>query len=194
MSKNISVCVNYQIIERMNKFLVRESDITQPSLTIHLTPYHVKFYNSIKKGDRSYFIIHIIKEFLELLEQENDIRKMFQSKGEFFRCALVYYRLLKNKKNIKNNELMTCIINGNIPIGNIYHPDGDWKNKYQEEEMKRYHLLEKIYDKVWLFYSKKQIASNFERFFEAYKSGLLDEKLTTEKQIRRLKLLIENGH
>lgn len=194
MSKNISFSVNYYIIERMNKFLVRESDLTQQALTVHLTPFHVKFYSSIKKGDRSYFLLYIIEDFLDILEQENHIGKIFQSKGEFIRHALVYYQIFKNNKEcVKNNEPLACIINGSIPIGNIHHPDGEWKNNHKKQEMLRYSLLEEIYEKVKQFYSKKEITSYFEHFYKANKRGILDN-LTTEKKIRRLKLLIENGH
>ena len=53
-------------------------------------------------------------------------------------------------------------VDNKIPIGNIYHPNGDWRAIYNEQDVLRHSFLEKIYKKIDKFFTMQEIVSNFE--------------------------------
>ena len=189
-SITVSISIKPKLFKRMNEYVVNKSKI-KDQFSVYLSPYQFNFYKSIDKGKRSHVFSYIINDFLNVLEKNIETKKMFCSKNELIRSAIIYNRILKedNDKIISNENPSGRSINGQIPIGNKHHPEGPWKRYHGKQDMLRYLLLEKIYRKVSKFYTIQQIVNNFEKFYKVYNDGLLDI-IETEHQIRKLKLVI----
>jgi len=190
-SKITSISLTGNIYERINKFVTQKAKPT-PTITIHLTKYHYDFYQSIDKGDRSSVFSHIISDFLTVLEKEEQINSpIFFYKNELIRMSLIYNEL---NNNINKRELVKEVngkgIVGRIPVGNKYHPDGEWQNNHGKYDMLRFEFLEKIYEKLNASFSRTDIIVNFDLFYKAYKDGLFDEN-TVEYQIKKMKEMLK---
>ena len=185
----VSISIKPKLSKRMNGYVVNKSKIDD-HFSVYLSPFQFDFYKSIDKGKRSRIFSYIIDDFLNVLEKNTKTKKMFCSKNELIRSAIVYNRIIKEDNEIVSNETPSeRSINGQIPIGNKYFPEGVWKRHHGKQDMLRYLLLEKIYKRVNKFYTIQQIVGNFGKFNKAYNDGLLDI-VETEHQIRKLKLAI----
>lgn len=185
-----SISLTENLFERMNKYITNKSKPIK-QLTIHLPEYHTECYNSIDKGDRSCVFSCIISDFLDILKKEGIEIPICFSNNEFIRMAIMYSAT--NKKILERLSTKTPNgkgIVGKIPIGNQYHPNGEWKNRYRKYDILRYSFLEKIYKKLNKSFSRNEISCNFEVFHNAYRDGLFNDT-KIEYQIKKLKEMLK---
>jgi len=188
-TKSISLSVNKSLSIRMAKYVTNNS-VPRKYLIVVLPQYQYEYYKSIERGKRSRIFSHIIDDFLNVLEKNSDIETLFCSKSELVRNAITYNRIFKKELISLDINPNGSSIDGRIPIGNKYYPEGKWKTYHKKESLLRHSLLEKIYEKLQNHFTMQQIVNDFDKFYEAHKKGLLDVSFDDEKQIRKLKLLI----
>lgn len=179
----ISLSIDPKLSARMNKYVIRKSK-PKKTLSVRLTHFQFKYYKSIKKGNRSFVFTYIINDFLDELENVNQIDCVSCSKSELVRIAITYNKMVK--KNMLTTGLNGTFIDSKIPIGNKHHPVGKWRDNYNEQDILRHSFVDKIYRKVEKFFSLQEVVVNFEIFYKAYRDNLLDNLLENEQQLRKL--------
>ena len=130
----ISLSLDKNLLKRMNKYVVH-SIAQKKRLTINITPFLHTFYESMEKGNRSYIISTMIKDYLDILEKEQ-IGKIFKSKSELVRNVLTHFRVFRNVNRIISYKYKVPKVK--LPLGNIYHINGDWRKFHTEQQINRY--------------------------------------------------------